>query len=472
MPLIAPDPIFKGITSSGARKSVKRILDERGDTIDRYVVPCVGQFTIPEALVNGGVDPSRIQASDITLFSSTLGYLADPTRKIDDLKFEILSEDAKELVAGFPQDNDPQKAAVIMMVMKWAQMSGEKDYIVWQRREFLHQRQQIFAKYVETMQTFAQKMGGMSYEIQDAFAVIDEAAEDEKAFIWFNPPGYSGGYEKMFDPKGHFVWPVPMIPELDPKKAGEYLDKLPAKKALVCVFATEGHALKEIPEGWLKHYTELNEKTKKRTYVLINDKLKYGVLNRRKFYKIPKKLMPVYDDHEITSESKVQLIKTDRDTALYYYDLFVRELGMVNAEVFYLFCVDGRVAGTCGFHRSEWIMKRSPILYETFGLSITCQRYARIGRLLMMAITCQEFLDEFILDVNPSLMATTITDLQTTCLTKYPEAKKNRGILKLIHREQLPNGRYHLVYKTPIHQRGYQECLDEWMKKHSTFGRK
>ena len=84
MPLIAPDPIFKGITSSGARKSVKRILDERGDTIDRYVVPCVGQFTIPEALVNGGVDPSRIQASDITLFSSTLGYLADPTRKIRD----------------------------------------------------------------------------------------------------------------------------------------------------------------------------------------------------------------------------------------------------------------------------------------------------------------------------------------------------------------------------------------------------
>ena len=89
----------------------------------------------------------------------------------------------------------------------------------------------------------------------------------------------------------------------------------------------------------------------------------------------------------------------------------------------------------------------------------------------MMTITCQEFMDEFIFDVNPSLMPTKPLYIQTTCLTKYPEAKKNRGILKLIGREQLPNGRYHLVYRTPIHQKTYAQVVQEWVTKHAKYGR-
>ncbi len=472
MPLIAPDPIFKGITSSGARKSLKQILDERGGSLNRYLIPCAGQFTVAESLVNGGVSPDKIYASDITLFSSALGYLADPDKKIAELKFEVLSEDGKGLLAGLSTDNDVQLVAQIMMVLKWSQMYSEKDYSQWQKREYFSQRKLIFEKYVSSLKNFYDRMAGMKYEIRDAFKVIDESCASSDTFIWFNPPGYSGGYGKLFNPRGHYIWNDPLITELDPKKAETYINTLLTKPALICVYATEGHALKEVLDGWYKHYTELNVKTKKRTYVLLNEKFGEGVLNRRKFHSPPKRLLPVFDDHEITAESKISLVKTDRDTALYYYDLFVRELGMVDAQVFYLFCVDGQVAGTCGFHRQEWIVKRTPIVYETFGLSITCERYARMGRLLMMSITCQEFIDEFVVDVDTSLMPTPLTHLKTMCLTKYPEAKKNRGILKLIHREQMPNGRYYLVYLTPIWQRGYKDCLNLWLQKHAEYRRK
>ncbi len=292
-------------------------------------------------------------------------------------------------------------------------------------------------------------------------------------FILYGPPGYTAGYSKMFASHEAFTWLEPDIPELVIKDIGPFIAGLASCKANVMIFATEGHAIEALPEGdWTSIYVELNSKTMKRTYLTTNKPSNVGVAKRHKFRTPPGNIPPVYDDHEITEDSVVSFVKTDMDTSLYFYDLFVRDLGMVKAEAYYLFCVDGQVAGACGFDVRTYLTTRQPRLYETFGLSITSERYARMGRLLMAGLCSQEFVTQFTSQhCAKDLLLPPIQELQTTCLTKYHEAKKNRGLLKLVKREKMPNGRFHLVYRTPIHQTTFKDVMAAWLKKHAKYGR-
>ena len=43
---------------------------------DRVVIPCAGRFTLAEAAVDAGWDASKLHLSDITPFSSLIGYMA------------------------------------------------------------------------------------------------------------------------------------------------------------------------------------------------------------------------------------------------------------------------------------------------------------------------------------------------------------------------------------------------------------
>ncbi len=467
MALLAPDPIFKGVTPAGAVRALGKFL--QGKDFARYIVPCAGNMTIPEALAVSGVPADRIEASDITLYTSALGYLCDPEKSVVDLGFTPISAELANLLKGLPSEQDVQSTAQILYAIKWTQLQGGREYVKWQRLEFERQAEAVHAYYVNGLVKLQQRLGGMHYAMEDCFDAVRAGLDDPGAFIYFNPPGYKGGYSKMFDPRGHYKWSPPDIEELDPKTVDGFLTELVNAQATVMVFGTEGHALDKLPEaGWEKLYTELNPKTGRRTYLATNSMVDRSILNRRRFWKLPEKVPPVYDEHEITKASKIAFIKTNAPTALYFYDAFVRELGMVKAEVYYLFCVDGQVAGTCGFDIRTHIIKREPTLYETFGLSMTSTRHARIGRLLMKALCCREFIDQFTAEnVNPSLLLPPLTDIQTTCLTKFPEAKKNRGILKLIGRTQLPNGRFHLIYRTKVHELTFQQVLDEWVEKHA-----
>ena len=51
---------------------------------------CAGRFSVVEAAIKAGVPPQNVFASDIGLFSSIIGYLADSSRKVDDLGIRIL----------------------------------------------------------------------------------------------------------------------------------------------------------------------------------------------------------------------------------------------------------------------------------------------------------------------------------------------------------------------------------------------
>lgn len=472
MPLHLPDPLFRGVTSTVARRMLKPILGAGlKDQITRYVVPCAGQFTIPEALVSLGVEPNRITTSDITLFSSVMGYLADPTKSLDALGFHAITPELKEFLDEFPTDSPEQQAAAIFLAIKWVQLDSPKDFFVWQRRSLVAEKMAIHEQFVKALTKFTQKMGGLRYEMKDAFEQVREVQESPETLVWFNPPGYSKGYSKMFAPKGHYKWAEPSIEELDPKRNSEFLESVKDKPVHLLVYIEEGHAVRSVIDGFIPLHAVLNEKKRTKTYILSNKEVDVRATARAKITSgvVPK--YQAYDDHTLTDASTVSMIQCTKEEALYYYDLFVRELGMVKSEVYYLFCIDGQVAGTCGFFMRDWRMTRKDYLFETFGLTMTSLRYARLNRLLMMAITCEEFRDQILKEAVKPLLNSEPIKLRTVCLSKYQDLKANRSILKLTHKEQLPNGRWYLVYETLWHKKNYATAVVEWIAKHSSYSR-
>jgi hypothetical protein len=476
MPLHIPDPLFRGVTSVKARRVLGLILPHKIDGVslavrtEKWLVPCAGQFSIPEMLVGLGIAPDRIWTSDITLFSSVLGYLADVEKNVAELQFAPASVELKNILGTLPS-SEIELAATILYAIKWVQLSSKKDFYMWQRKSLEVERERVLSIYGATLETYKKKMSGMHYDIRDAFVHVKQEAENNKCVVWFNPPGYKGGYTKMFDAHGQYSWAEPHINELDPDKNDAFLVSLTDVPAHVLVYSTEGHAVDGLPESWQAIFSALNEKQRKKSYVMSNKSLNVGVVVRSKLKDTQPK-HALFDDHTITAESKVSMVRCSKEDALYYYDLFVRELGMVKAEIYYLFCIDGQVAGTCGFFFRDWMMKRSSALFETFGLSMTSLRYARLGRLLMTTITCEEFKEQFVAEtLKKSTLQRELTTLKTTCLTKYPEAKKNRGILKLTHRERMPNGRFYLSYETAWHKKTYQGIISEWVEKHANYER-
>jgi hypothetical protein len=460
-------PIFQGVTPIGALRAMAQWLD--GKSFNTFHIPCVGQFTVPEALASLNIQPFQISTGDITFYSSVIGYALDQTKEIDDLGFKVEDGKLAEFLDGLPSASTVEKAVRMLIAVKYAQLCGSKDYIVWYRRELVAQRLSVAAQLTSGLESLRAHVMGLNYNIIDAEIQLQPHLSDGTAFVWYNPPGYKKGYTKMFEALGQYSWHDPKIAEINPKQVSAYLDLLSDADAAVMVYGTEGRTLDPGSlDGWEKLYTDVNPKNGVCSHLLCNRLDASRATLKRRVKLQPAKVPPVFDDHTITPDSKIEFIRTDEQMALYFYDLFVRELATTTAVVFYLFCIDGQVAGTIGMDHRSYMMYRSGPIYETFGLSIPSMRYARLGRLLMMCLCSQQFVDQFTGEAIPeSLLLEPVRLIQTACLTKFAEAKKNRGILKLIARKQLDNGRFHLTYQTAPHQTTFKSCLQAWLDKHA-----
>lgn len=50
-------------------------------------------------------------------------------------------------------------------------------------------------------------------------------------------------------------------------------------------------------------------------------------------------------------------------------------------------------------------------------------------------------------------------------LTKYPENKEVRGIMKLVNRQKDKSNGYKLTYEADLQSRSEQETLEEWLRR-------
>jgi hypothetical protein len=448
--MIYTEPLFLGVTPTGARNYVA---NKVASLEKPFFNACAGRFSVVEAAIKAGVPPQNIYASDIGLFSSIIGYLADPSKKLDDLGIRILdpSLEPKGITDPF------HFAAHVMLILKLNQMKQTNLRGLYLREELLSSWEKSRVAMRQQLETLVQNIAGIQYEIADIWDVASRVSQEDVTF-YASVPHYALGYTKMFAAP-NLKWNEPSIPEFDPKTFPVLLEKL--GQANCHAFLCRRCEWEEpIPLNWKKVYGKPDEK--RALWIIANRSVDCHAGNRTGFGDIRK--LPIYDDHEITPASKFHVIMVGLPTALYYRDLFVHRLGATTTDRGFLLLVDGQVMTAFGVFIQDFLQFRVQYLPEMFGITRSSRRYHRLGKLFMLLLTSGE-MKKRLCDIL-KLWLHEPRGIQTTSITVHEEGKTDRGALKVVSRETLDDGRFRIIYRGDFRDDSFADVVAEWLKKH------
>ena len=313
----------------------------------------------------------------------------------------------------------------------------------------------------ERLEGLVQRIAGIQYRVADVREEIELAVLQPDAFLYVNLPGYRGGYAKMFgDAEGCLSWNKTVTSELDPKESRGLLDRLTGFSCTALAYVH--HGLDAMPDGWTVLFA--TPVGKERTdYLVANRDLpdRYAAL---RIEDKPAKVYPIYDDEEITPQSHVTFLPTDKPTALYYRDLFVHRLGTTDACRFYLMAIDGRITTALGLNDQYLLLGKSDYLSETFGITKTATRYARLGKLFMLCLTSGD-MRRFLAQTQRAYSLREPAGIQTTSITQHEEGKTDRSVMKLVSREALPAGGFRIVYRANFRDDTWGDCIQTWLER-------
>jgi hypothetical protein len=448
--MIYTEPLFLGVTPTGARNYVADKVVSLGKSLFNA---CAGRFSVVEAAIKAGLPRENIYASDIGLFSSIIGYLADPSKKLDDLGIRILDPalEPKDIADEF------HFAAHVMLILKLNQMKQTNLRGLYLREELLSSWNRSREAMRRQLETLAQNIAGIHYEIADIWDVVTRVSPEDVTF-YASVPHYARGYTKMFAAP-NLKWNETSIPEFDPKTFPVLLEKLGQAKcyAFLC---RRCEWEEPIPLNWKKVYGKPDEK--RALWILANRSADARAENTTGHGEIRK--LPIYDDHEITPASKFHFIMVGLPTALYYRDLFVHRLGATTADRGFLLLIDGQVMTAFGIFIQDFLQFRMQYLPEMFGITRSSRRYHRLGKLFMLLLTSGE-MKKHLCDIL-KLWLHDPRGIQTTSITVHEEGKTDRGALKVVSRETLDDGRFRIIYRGDFRDDSFADVVSDWLKKH------
>src|SRR5712692_26630 len=449
--MIQTDPIFLGVVPRGARNYVAREIVR----LDRPLFnACAGRFSIVEAAVKQGFPAAKVQASDIGLFSSLIGYLADDSKHLEDLGIRILDPDLE------PRDvkDELDFAAHIMLILKLNQLSQTNLRGLYLREELRASWSRYREAVRKELASLVATVKGIHFELADIWDVVERVRTDDASFF-ASVPHYAGGYGKMFRVPS-LAWNEPKIAQFDPKRFRELTERLGDARcaALLC---RRGEWEEEVPSPWKRVFGR-PESRDKALWIIANRSMQAYAENDTGFGDVRK--LPIYDDHEITACSKFHVIMVGLPTALYYRDLFVHRLGATTADRGFLLLVDGQVMTSFGIFIQDFLQFRTPYLPEMFGITRSSRRYKRLGKLFMLLLTSGE-MKKRLCDILKLWLHEPL-GIQTTSIAVHEEGKTDRGALKVVSRERLEDGRFRIVYRGDFRDDSFTDVVAEWLKKH------
>ncbi len=440
--------IFQGILPSATRSYLRYFVSQVKPK--KVIMPCCGQFTIVKAVIDGGVAPENIYCSDISLFSSILGYVFTD-RDIKEIPF--VADDPKLFAEG---NTNMRNAAILLYDMQLAQLPHKNYYQQYVRNEFLEQKEQMLSDLERRLQEMHQDFHGIHYEIADMREQLDpDYGKDTLVVI--NPPTYRGGYENMFEFPGitykcdfpMFDFDVEFIPLVEHEVNKKHLFMtfrfmdvgVDNKHLLFGLYKTSS---KKLYAWWVN-----------RDFATLP--VSRGIVGEEKEPTLGKTSF-ISMDYEITENTKLAVREIHRDRALLLRDLLCHKMGATDAESFYEVFLDNYSFGVFGMHAQAFHMGKSDYLFEMFGFNVPLHKYSRNNRLLMLALTSSAFQNQFY-----GKKGFTPIGIDTVCFSKYRKMKLNNGILVVTHREKQKNGDYKIKYRADFRDETYPEVVKHFL---------
>lgn len=465
-----PDILFKGVPRRYTRGYTAEVIAATEPT--RVIIPCVGAYALATTAVTAGVPPSKIEACDISLYSSVIGAsLTGQAFRLEPLgRWKALFEPWLQ-----PAEDDPcWKVAMVVVGIRLCQYETKKDTLY--TRERMREVTERIGDYMSQAYAVAKKvqgrMRGLQYTAEDMWDLLGRHHEpNEKTLILCNPPRYEGGYKKMYEGvDAAFSWDEPNVSQFgedDYERLVRYLDDAPRT---LLYYATPVQSGEDPADTfgypWRSVFAARPRQgaTAAINWIVSNqpDPLE-AKLQRADVDPHIKGKYKLFTEGTITDASDLRVVVETREVSSYYRDLFVHNLGHLNAERYKVLLLDGKLLATVGLHLQNLRAGGSMqgIAKLRFAFTVTHPDYPRLHKLTLLSICSSWFFEEELKDIEPLPRG-----IQTTMLTPYPEAKTARGIFTLQGREFDEKLRMNkLTYYGDVIERTPQDTIRFWLQR-------
>lgn len=165
-------------------------------------------------------------------------------------------------------------------------------------------------------------------------------------------------------------------------------------------------------------------------------------------------------DYVIREDSKVQVIPIKSAEAQYYRELWTHNFVGSSATFNRALLIDGYVAGVFGISKMA-----ADSVFVWYVMKVPHKTY-RLGRLCYMLAQNRDFVDTLLDNIEQEK----VTKMRTAMLTRYPENKEVRGIMKLVNRVEDKKNGYKLTYEAELVEgRTEQQTLQEWLRRENEW---
>lgn len=454
-----PGAFFLGTLVAQEQKFLKPLIENaRKNGYTRFVEPCAGAFAMSHIAAQCGFKPEQIEASDVAMFTSIMGY-AITGQPLDELEIRAFGFSDEELL-------DPAVALYAQLLLRTAKSAG-KEYFFSILRDLEYRKAEHLKDIREQLDRAKACLGGMSYRPLDMWKHLDECYDDPHCLVIANPPTYAAGFEKWYDTGGRMTWKEPEYGIFDPAtglkdlyaKMGDaqcllvcYEENTPGATAGSPVFARYG-----VRDG-VNVYLTSNRPDEA---AALAEGKKVTRPNESKLEPLNCSILP--RDYEINRKSKIQITQIERQSAQYYRKLWTHNFVGSSAPINMAVLIDGKLAGVFGLDKSALTMgafgtQVSDAVFLMYGMTVPHVKY-RLGRLLTMLAQNKPL----IMNVCTDLEREKAKSLKTVQMTKYPEAKEMRGLMELTKR--VPDKKYgfKLTYESELMDRNARQALNEWL---------
>ena len=195
------DKVFLGHTPADQRKFLTAALRFLKDKFPVIFLPACGQFTLAKCAIEAGYDKANIHCSDMSLYSSLLGYLYS-NKPIDLLGVRVAPEyegDYRNCVDDF------DKASFLIWLMKISQMNPTVFYEKVVYDDLIERKGWHIANIRRKLTEYNKYYNGINYDIADMRNIL-MGEKGKQAITVVNPPVFRNGYTKMFNFKGNIIW--------------------------------------------------------------------------------------------------------------------------------------------------------------------------------------------------------------------------------------------------------------------------
>ena len=419
--------------------------------------PFAGNFVVSQ--LAHLVDPEgTCHSTDVSLYSRAIGYaLADMPSEIH------LKPEYREMFPIFDKELSPLEMGACMIFFSEAGKIIKRQKVAFYRNLLIDMQ----ANAEDYYNGILLKLSNFRDELPANFHFYGFDAVQLKPhmkagdFVFYDPPVLLGDYEAMFaDMERCFTFDQPEYTQMDQDQKVKDLTELHEKGCIVYYRTNE--PADYLPDGYREvfryrykydaYYCLYSNRThSNRTFTGTFKPLKSKAAN----YPL------IFPRHEITADSKVEIIKTTGPIANHYRLLWVKKAEMKDAGIPYLIFIDGKLIGLVQLMSGMTYSHDQAVIISD--PAAPSSRYRRLSKLILYLTCTQEMLDTF----NSEVMWEH-NGFTTRVFTNYKVSMKYRGLFKLAERKDDKDGFYDycLIYQNrdrilPT----FQDGLKAWLKK-------